>query len=233
MTRARTNLPNLYQGVSPVTEARRLFTRPLLVCGILSSVLYAAMLVYVPNRWASYSSASWTVSELSALGAPTRSLWVSLAVVWTLLYVAFGAGAWLAATGSRALRVTGCLIVVAGIFGFFWPPMHQREVLAAGGRTVTDTLHVVWTAVNGLLTLIAMGFGAAALGNRFRRFSIAAMALVIAAGVMTSRDAPGIDANLPTPWIGVWERINIGAWLLWIAALAVALVRRTRHRAVN
>ena len=66
--------------------------KTLLVCGILSALLYAAMLVFVPMRWPAYSSAAQTVSELSAIGAPTRSLWASLGVVWALLYAAFGWG---------------------------------------------------------------------------------------------------------------------------------------------
>ncbi len=227
MTQRRVNFPNVSESAKPGLEARQRFMQLLLVCGVLSSLLYAAMLVLIPTRWAGYSSASWTVSELSAIGAPTRSLWVSLSFVWTLLYVAFGGGVWLSAGGSRALRVTGGVIMAAGLFGFFWPPMHQREFLAAGGRTLTDTLHIVWTVVNGLLTLVAMGFGAAALGKRFRWFSIAIMATLLAAGAMTSREAPGVDANLPTPLIGVWERINIGAWLLWVMLLALALMRRS------
>jgi hypothetical protein len=44
-------------------------------------------------------------------------------------------------------------------------------------------------------------------------------------GVLTFRDAPRIVANLPTPLIGVWERINIGVFLLWVVALAIALLR--------
>jgi hypothetical protein len=32
-------------------------------------------------------------------------------------------------------------------------------------------------------------------------------------------------ANLPTPLIGVWERINIGVFLLWVVMLAIALLR--------
>lgn len=202
-------------------------TRVLLVCGILSSITYAAMLVFVPMHWPSYDSASWTVSELSAIGAPTRTLWVSWGRLWTLLYVAFGVGVWQSAGHSRALRAVGATVVVAGIFGLFWPPMHLREVLAAGGHSLTDTLHVVWTAVNGVLTLLAMGFGAAALAGRLRGYSIATMLLLGVAGMLTSLEAPGVDANLPTPWIGVWERINIGAWLLWVAVLAVTLL--THH----
>jgi hypothetical protein len=205
-------------------------TRLLLVSGVLSSFLYGAMLVLVPMQWAGYSSASQTVSELSAIGAPSRWLWVPLGVVWTLLYVAFGWGVWRSAERNGSLRVVGGLIIATGVFGLFWPPMHQREVLAAGGATLTDTLHIVWTAVNGILTLLAMGFGAAALGLRFRLYSLATMLVVLAAGALTARAAPGLEANLPTPWIGVWERLNIGAWLLWVAVLAVVLLRRAPRR---
>jgi hypothetical protein len=200
-------------------------TRVLLACGVVSSIWYAAMLTFVPLRSAVYDSASWTVSELSAIGVPTRPLWVSLAVPWMLLYLAFGAGAWRAAGPRRALRALGGIVVAAAIFGAFWPPMHQREVLAAGGGTLTDELHIVWTAVNGILTLLAMGFGAAAFTGSLRRYSIATMTILVAAGALTSWEAPGVDANLPTPWIGVWERINIAAWLIWVAVVAVTLLR--------
>src|SRR5215470_14622591 len=147
----------------------------LLICGIASSLLYAAMLVFVPLSWEGYRSASQTVSELSAIDAPSRSLWVGLGSVWTVLYAAFGVGVWLSAGPIRALRVVGALIVIAAIAGLAWPPMHQREVLAAGGATLTDTLHIVWTAMNGVFTLLAMGFAAAALGRRFRLYVVATM----------------------------------------------------------
>jgi membrane protease YdiL (CAAX protease family) len=200
----------------------------LLLCGILASPVYAAMLAFVPTQWEGYSSVSQTVSELSAIGAPTRSLWVALGVAWTLLYAAFGWGVWRSARGNRRLRVVGGAIVAAAVLGLFWPPMHQREVLAAGGATLTDTLHIVWTVMNGLLTLLAMGFGAAALGMRFRVYSIGTMVILAAAGILTSTEAPGVSANLPTPWIGVWERINIGVWLLWVVVLAIVLLQK-RH----
>jgi hypothetical protein len=117
-------------------------------------------------------------------------------------------------------------MIASGVIGLFWPPMHQREVLAAGGGTLTDTLHIVWTAVNGLLTMIAMGFGAAALGKRWRRYSIASIVALLVSGAITSLDAPRIQANLPTPWVGVWERINVAVMMLWLAALALVLLRR-------
>ena len=215
----------------PLFVGRRPGRKLLVVCGIVSSLLYAAMLAFIPMLWEDYSSASQTVSELSAVDAPTRSVWVLVGIAWTLLYAAFGWGVWQSARGSRALRTAGGIIIVAGIVGVFWPPMHQREVLAAGGGMLTDTLHIVWTILNGVLTLLAMGFAAAAFGTRFRLYSIATMAVLLAAGAMTSGDTSRIQANLPTPWAGLWERVNIGAWLLWVLVLAVMLLRRAPQRA--
>lgn len=204
-----------------------------LAFGCLSVFLYTAMLVVVPLRWPGYSSASRAVSELSAIGAPSRSLWVPLGIVWAMLYAAFGWAIWKSAGTRRALRIAGGSILVGAVVGLFWPPMHMREVLAQGGGTLTDTLHLVWGAVHGLVTLLAMGFAAAAFGWRFRLYSVATMVILIVAGVMTSLDAPRLQANLTTPWIGVWERVNIGVWLIWIVSLTVIVWRRLPAKVVH
>jgi hypothetical protein len=73
----------------------------LLLCGLLSSVLYVAMNIFVPMQWQGYSAASQAVSELSAIDAPTRPLWVSLGIAYTLLLTAFGWGIWRSAEASR------------------------------------------------------------------------------------------------------------------------------------
>ena len=201
--------------------------KALLVCGIVSSLLYLAMNVFVAMQWEGYSSASQTISELSAIGAPTRPLWVSLGIVYTLLVTAFGFGVWRSAGQNRPLRVVGGLILAYGLSGFGWPfaPMHLREVLAAGGGTLSDTIHLVYGTVTGLLMLVAMGFGGAAFGKRFRLYSIATIVILMVFSAVTGMEAPRVAANLPTLWIGVWERIFIGVFLLWVAVLAVVLLR--------
>src|SRR5687767_12593955 len=82
----------------------------LLVCGILSSLLYVAMNIFVPMQYEGYNSASQTVSELSAIDTPTRTLWVSLAIVYTLLVIAFGLGVWKSSEQNRNLRIAGGLM---------------------------------------------------------------------------------------------------------------------------
>jgi hypothetical protein len=199
----------------------------LLVCGVVSSLLYVAMTVFVAMQWPGYSSVSQTISELSAIGAPTRSLWVLPGAFYTVLVTAFGWGVWKSAGPVRALRIAGGLIVAYGALGLVWPfaPMHLREVLAAGGGTLSDTMHIVLGSVTVLLMLLAIGFASTALGKRFRLYSIASLAILATFGALTFLDAPGVAANLPTPWLGVWERINVGVFLLWVVVLAVTLLR--------
>src|ERR1044071_9579569 len=81
--------------------------RALLTCGIAASLLYAGMNVFIPMQWNGYSSGAQAISELSAIGAPTRPLWVVLGILYALLIAGFGVGIWGSAQGSRRLRVAG------------------------------------------------------------------------------------------------------------------------------
>ncbi len=203
-----------------------------LICGAVSSLLYVAMNLIVPLGWPGYNLASQTVSELSAIGAPTRPLWVVLGLVYTLLVTGFGWGVWMAAGENRHLRVAAILIAIYGALGVAWTfaPMHLRPVLAGGGGTFSDTAHLALGAVTEVLFLLALGFAAAALGKAFRLYSIATLSVLFWFGTLTFRDAPGVGANAPTPLLGVWERINIGVFLAWVIVLAFALLRRGHSR---
>ena len=106
--------------------------KALLVCGVLSSLLYVGADLLAAVRYPGYHSfTSQAISELTAVGAPTKGLVEPLFIAYDIL-----------------------------IFG-------------------------TWT-----------GFEAARLA-----------------------------AQQPTPWLGVAERIHVGAYLLWVLVLAVALLR--------
>jgi hypothetical protein len=199
----------------------------LLACGITSSMLYIAMDLLVSARYEGYNPMSQTVSELSAIGAPTREFWTPLGFIYTLLVAAFGWGVWLSAENNRRLRSMGTLLVIYGILGLGWPfaPMNQREVLAAGGRTFSDILHIAFSVVTVLLMLFIIGLGIKALGMKFRVYSIVTIIVLSILGALTGMEAPKLNANLPTPWLGIAERILIGLFLLWTAIFAIALLQ--------
>lgn len=206
--------------------------RALLFCGILASILYVAINIVVPWQWKGYSHASRVISELSAVGAPTRTLWAILVMPYTFLMLAFAWGVLQVAGENRRLRIAGILLIASNVLGFLWPfaPMHLRETLAAGGQTFSDTAHIALGAATEILFLLALGFTAGALGKKFRLYSLVTFALLFAFGVLTFLEAPGLARNEPTPLIGVWERINIGLFLIWTTALAIVLLRREKKR---
>lgn len=205
--------------------------KALLLSGILSSILYAAINIIVAQQWDGYNIASQTVSELSAFGAPTRMLWLVLCTPYTLLVIAFASGVWRTAGENRPLRIAGGLLVAYGALGVLWPfaPMHLRETLAYGGATYSDTMHLALGAVTEVIYLVALGFAAAAFGRGFRIYSILTFVALLLFGILTFLEAPGVAKNQPTPLIGVWERINIGVFLLWTIVLAVVLLRREKQ----
>jgi hypothetical protein len=93
-----------------------------------------------------------TVSELLAIGAPTRLLLVPLMITYSVLMIAFDWGVWVSAGRKRALRVVAGLLVGLGVMGFTGPftSMHQRELRAAGGGTLPNTLHKTMAGVGSL-----------------------------------------------------------------------------------
>lgn len=198
----------------------------LLSCGILSMLWYVAINIIVPMQYPGYDIASQTVSELSAIDAPTRPFWFVLCIFYSLLLIAFGLGILLSANGNRKLLVVAAVVIFDGVIGFYWPPMHRREIIAAGGGTITDTLHLVWAFVHLALMLLMIGFGASALGKSFRIFSAAIVLTFIVFGILTTIESRGIEANLPTPHVGIWERINIGAYMIWVIVFAMTLMRK-------
>jgi Protein of unknown function (DUF998) len=102
--------------------------------------------------------------------------------------------------------------------------MNTREALAAGERGLRNAMHIPMMAVMSLFMLVAMGFGATLLGRRFRYYSYATIAILIVFGVLTSLQAGKMVADEPTPWMGLTERINIYATMLWVVALAIGLL---------
>lgn len=210
-------------------SGRVLLRRVLLICGVVSSLFYVGADIFAAMQWEGYSYTDQAFSELTAIGAPTRPLMVWLASIWGVLVIAFGLGVWGSAGRNRALRITGVLLVanvVAGFGGGLFFPMHLR----GGEGTISDTMHIIFTTAEVLFLMLSMGFGAAAHGKRFRLYSIVTIVVLLLFGAWAGMDAPQVAAGLPTPWMGIKERINIYASMLWVLVFAVTLLRAEKGR---
>jgi hypothetical protein len=198
----------------------------LLICGILSSLLYVGIDILGGMLWEGYSFISQPISALAAIGSPVRTLTAPLFIIYTVLLLAFGFGVWGSAGRNRVLRITGGLLIGIGLVGFMWTPfpMHLGEPTSS----FTNTLHSIFAGVQVLLILLAIGFGATAFGNRFRFYSIGTILTLLVAGVVGFWLAA---TGQPTQWFGVIERINVYGYLLWVAVLAIVLAggKEARH----
>jgi hypothetical protein len=195
----------------------------LLACGILASAVYVVTDMLAAARYEGYSLAAQAVSELSAIGSPTRPLVITLFFAHGLLQLAFGIGVWQSVGHNGRLRlIAGCLMLI-GLIDLGAPlfPMHMR----GAANTLTDTVHIAMTSVMVTLILLAVGVAAGVSPRWFRRYSIATLTLLISGGALAAWDGVRLAANEPTPWLGVTERLNIYGYMLWMALLATTLLR--------
>jgi hypothetical protein len=196
----------------------------LLICGILASLLFAGADILAGIQWQGYSFISQSISELYAIGAPTRPFAVPLNIAYDVLMIAFGLGVWGLADQKRPLRVTaGLLIGNAAIslivVAFF--PMHLGEAMS----TSANIMNVILMFIGMICFLLAIGFGAAAYRNWFRFYSIGTLLAYVVLTILGLFVVPQIAAGQPTLRVGIQERTMVYIYLLWVVMLAIVLWR--------
>jgi hypothetical protein len=221
-------------GIHHESNARRpavsgTLQKTLFVSGLLSSLMYVAFDLVAALRYPGYSLVNQAISELSAIDAPaaSTSLWKWLGPVYGILFMAFTIGVLRSGRGNRALRTSGWIMLAFIGWGMLWPffPMHQRGT----ETTASDLGHLILGGGSNVLILGFIGFGAFALGKRFRNWSLATIAVFFLTAIGTFTYVNEIGAGDPTPWLGIIERVMIYAYLLWVAVLAMALLLRDRE----
>jgi hypothetical protein len=206
----------------------------MLFCGGISSILYlAAIDVIAPLLHPDYHDyTSQMVSELMAVGAPTRGLLVRLFIPYNLLLFAFAIGVRASAGDRCAGRLTAASLfgyAVLSSAGLLVAPMDVRGTVGSQ----RDALHIAATIVMSTFILAAIASGAFLQGKLFRRYSAATIATVVVFGALAGFLARPLSERQPTPWLGLAERVNIYATMLWMAVLAASLWRAPGELKVN
>lgn len=202
------------------------FTRVLLLCGILSSLLYIGTDILASLLYEGYSYTSQQVSELSAIGAPTKKLWIGMSFIWAPLVVAFGIGI-LNTVPKRSLRLTGILLPLYAIIGLLWnfAPMHQRGTADLS----EDLMHIVFAIAQVLLIISFVTLGSGADGKGFRIYSYITLIVLLVFGAWTGSKASAIAEGLSTPYMGILERVNVYSSMLWVLVYAIIIMNTEKR----
>lgn len=204
----------------------------LLSCGILVPLFYAFADGLAGFLWSEYSFHDQTISELGAIGAPYRTVFIALLVPTYLLLGAFGLGVWQSAEPQRRLRTVGGLLIGLAILALgvgMFVPMHERGV----EQGMAGALHLIEGGMAMTLLFVVMGIAASALGRRFRIYTVVTIALVLTFGAWSGMDAPRLEAGLATPWLGIKERIFWYGYQIWFLVLALVLLNQQKTKQPN
>ncbi|MFX0055558.1 MAG: DUF998 domain-containing protein [Promethearchaeota archaeon] len=210
-----------------MAETTNILRKISLFCGILSSMLYVATDILGGITWGNYDFASQYISELSAIGAPSRSLVVPLYFLYNILVAAFLMGVWRSAGGKHTSHIMAGLLLgymASGIIGLFFP-MNPGEA----ATSLSNAMHQILAGVTVIFILLSLGVGAKALGKRFGIYSVGTIVVYLVLGALPFLGVAQIEEGLPTPWVGVVERIMVYGYMLWLAVLACFILRREQR----
>jgi hypothetical protein len=140
---------------------------------------------------------------------------------YNLLVAALGVGVWMSAGRSMVTRITGTLLLLYALISYLGGTVFQMDTREVEG-SVRTMVHERATAVMVLTMLLAMAVGAFVHGMRFRIYSLATLLTVIVFAGATFQQVTMLTAHEPTPYFGLIERVNIYAWMLWVAVLSIS-----------
>lgn len=202
-------------------------TKAMLLAAIAATALYALGDLVSGLIYDGYSWTDQVISELTATAAPSRPLMATVITVYTLLFIAFAVGGWRSAEGNKALRWAAAMLFIGSVVAlplhiFF--PLHGRGV----DPTFSDTMHQVLTVVWSLFIFAMVAFGVVAYRGWFRLYSIITLLVLPTFGYLAANLDADRAENLPTPAIGLFERINAYVLMTWLVTLAIILLRAKR-----
>lgn len=203
-----------------------------LASGAASALVYLFAVVLGGLLRRDYSHVSHAISELTGSGAPNRELLNVLFNIYGLLSIVFAIAALnhVKAYASRAADASMILFLVISVFTFLWVffPMDERGAEA----TFKGAVHIAIAAVVSPSTIICMLL--AGLGFKRRKdmkgyavYSLISSALVLVSGMMAAI-SPG--NTLLLPYMGLFERVTIGLYLLWMLVTSIRFLSQEKRQ---
>ncbi len=199
--------------------------KKLTVFGTIGAVLYVLHVVLGGLLWKGYNHLMQPISDLTATGAPDKTLLSVITLLYGICSIIFIISALAYARDRIPKLARAGLIVflamhaVSITYGIF------PEDLPGTALTFSGTMHIVVTFLIVPLTILApflIGFGLRKVSafKGFGTYSVITGVIIFIAGGTTA-----IFFANKLPYFGLVERINIGTLQLWMFLLSLKLFR--------
>jgi hypothetical membrane protein len=210
--------------VNPVLEKSVMLRKTLLYCGLIAPVLYIITAIVGAALRNDYSHIVNAISELLSNGAPNKAALDIVFNVYNALLLAFAIGGFIALkNAARICRVAMGIFIAIQVLSFSWG-FFPMDPLGAPA-TFAGTMHNVLGGVVALATIVMpllMGLG---LRHRedfqnYARYSYISSAIIFVSGIT------GVLLSSQGFLVfGLFERITIGTYEVWIFVTALNLLK--------
>ena len=196
----------------------------LMFSGMLAIIIYALHVVIGGIKWKGYSHLHQPISDLTATGAPNRTLMLLLTNIYGLLALLFAVSFTILKSREHNSLVLwgGVSFIVLHLVSVLYPLFPQD--LPGTETTFRGKMHLVITALIVPFTistpfLIGFGFLSEPQWHAFGLYSIITGILILIFGGTTA-----IFYAKKIPYFGLVERLNIGALQVWTFVFSLELV---------
>jgi hypothetical membrane protein len=196
----------------------------LIYCGIAAPVLYVITAIIGAALRPDYSHIVNAISELISNGAPNKAILDIVFNIYNALLLAFAIGGYSALKGDpRLCQISMGIFIAIQVLSFSWGffPMDPLGTQA----TFAGTMHNVLGGVVAFATIIMpllMGLGLRRV-NGIQNYPI--YSLITSAIIFISGLTGVILAGQGVQLFGLFERITIGCYEIWIFVTALKLLR--------
>jgi hypothetical protein len=203
--------------------------RPLITIGALgiaAVALYVGATVLGGILDPQYSHVRNAISELTGSEAPNRAVLAPIYIIYNVVLFGFAYALFRASSGGSLFRVTVVLFAIGGLSGIGQVTFFRMDAVGTAATTA-GTMHLVLAGVSSLLTVgtaIIYGFTFRQEAT-FRRLSTYSFATALLL-VLTASAAV---ASVGTDVMGLFERITIGVFMLWVVVVSAYSLLAARH----
>ncbi len=196
----------------------------LLFCGIVAPVIYVFTAIVGAAVRPDYSHIVNAISELISNGAPNKAILDIVFNIYNVLLLAFAIGGYIVLkNASRLCRIAMGIFIAIQILSFSWGffPMDPMGAVP----TFAGAMHNVFGGVVAFATIlipIFMGLGL----RRSKGFEGYAVYAFITSGIIFVSGLTGVIlAGQGFHIFGLFERVTIGSYEVWIFVTALELLK--------